>query len=271
MGDEEQVEEATYRQAAQAERSRRQWLFLFVLVAISLWLQWLGPGAMAEMRSEDGSESVLALHLLPLVALALALFWRHPAGRLTLFPVCFIPGLAMLPDIERAALMSPPSLILGLATALLYLVVAAARPPEVTYGTPRQRVAKAAKIADSWAPAFRRFVVTRAVVMSLIFGLITYGLFWDPAVAQTLAAVDGELGPRTQHSFVAVVMYFAWMVATYIGAVLPALNWEYHRRRRLTLAQVVGGRQKVRRHLWIWLAALMVVTTVVMMAGYWTG
>lgn len=251
----------TYRQAARAERGQRQWMFLFFVVAISLWLQWLGPGALAEVRSEDGSESVLALQLLPLAALVLAAMWNHSIGRLTLFPISFIPGLVMLPDAELEALTTPGSLLLALSTLALYLVISAARPPEASYGVPRRRPAQAGEGGDGYSRSFRRFVGVRMAVMGALFAVITFALFWDPSVAEALAAVDGEAGRKTQHAFVAVVMYFAWMVAVYMGALLPSLNWEYHRRRPPLKKESLARPGRLRRRVWIWLALLMTMTT----------
>ena len=91
--------------------------------------------------------------------------------------------------------------------------------------------------------------------------MITFALFWNPTVAEALAALDGETAQKTQHTFVAVVIYFAWMVAVYVGALLPALNWEYHRRRPPLKSQLLARAPKLRRRVWIWLALLMTMTT----------
>ena len=263
--------EETFWQAASAERSRRLWTFLFLLIAASLWIQWLGPGALAEIRSEDGSETVLALQLLPLAAAAIAVLWDHPAWRLTLFPISFAPGLAMLADAEWEALLGPGALILGLATLALYLIVAAARPPEASYRTTRRRPSRARGERDGYALAYRRFVLVRLLIVGGLFALITYALFWDPATLDALASAQGEEAQGMQHLFAVVVMYFAWMVAVYIAAVLPSLNWEYHRRRPAMPAgqeQLLADQSRLRRRVWTWLAVLLMATTVIV---WWIG
>lgn len=257
---------AAYEQAARAERGPRVWMFLFFLVAASLWGQWLGPAAMAELRSEDGSETVLALQLLPLAVGLAAAMWRHPIGRLVVFPVSFLPGLALLPGAEWEALASPWSLMLALATFGLYLIVSAARPPEATYETPRPTKSLEDEPigGDGLTRSYRRFLIGRVVALTFIFGVITYALFGSTTVTEALNSVPGEQARKIQHSFTAVVMYFTWMIAAYVGIILPSLNWEYDRRRSILperQRRLLNEPRRLQRRIWIWLAILMAVTT----------
>lgn len=257
---EEQREEAATAQAG----DRRLWAVLFAFIAISLWTQWLGAGALAELRSEDGSSAVLALQILPLMAMGIALMWRHEAARLALVPVSFLPGLAMMADAEWAALTSPGSLTLSVATFAVYLVVAASRPRAHETGPVLRRPSAPGSENDGQADFFRRFVVVRFAVMGILFVLVTYGLFFDESTKQALAALDGDTAAATQHVFMVISMYFAWIIAVYMGAILPALNWEYHRRRSAMPAghrRLLADSQRLGRRVFLWLTGLLIVVS----------
>lgn len=210
---------------------RRLWPAVYLVVGAGLWIQLLAPGALAESRSADGSQTILAVQCLPLVALGVGLLWRHVAGRLTIVPLSFIPGLALLPEAELAALTTPWSLGLAVATLALYLVVSAGRPAQMPRELKRPGQGVDQPSSDGHARAFRRFVVVRFAVVGAIFGVVTWAVFVAPGVQEALAGLEGEGATRSQHLFVAVVAYLGWMVAVYVGAMLPALNWEHHRRR----------------------------------------
>lgn len=211
------------------DRRRRIWTVIVWAVAGSLWVQWLGPGAWAEFHSEDGSAAILMLQVLPLIAVAVATTRQHVAWRLALVPMSFLPGLAMLPEAEWEALTTPLSLGLSLATFALYLVVAARGPRRLPEG---QRMSRRAKggLPDRFAESFRRFVALRCAVMAALFALITYGLFFAPSTREALSMARDSGASRLQHLFAVVLMYFAWLVAVYVGALSPAMNWEHDRR-----------------------------------------
>lgn len=252
-------EEAAFGKA----RRRRLWMVLFAAVATSLWVQWLGPGVWAELRSADGSEAVLALQMMPVLVGVLALVWRHPAAVLVLYPVSFLPGLAMLPEAEWEALARPGALTLSLATFGLYLIVAAVAPRRRPTQAVARRSLGAGGDPDGHADAFRRFVVTRFVATAALFAVITYALFFAPSTAEALAAIDGEQARRTQHVFTVIAMYFGWMIAVYVGAILPMMNWEHHRRSSALPGgqrQLLRDPQRLARRVFIWLVGLMVMT-----------
>ncbi len=264
MAKEETAESARDEEAAFGRARRlRLWSILFVVVAVSLWIQWLGPGILAEARSEDGSEFVAALHSLPFFAVAVGVIWRHPAILLGLVPVSFLPGLAMLPDAELEALASPGALIVSLATFALYLVVAAGAPDwRAVRGEVRGDIDGRGR-KDGHADIFRRFVILRFSAMGLLFAAISYALFFDPATSEALASLDDESAMRTQHVFTVVAMYFAWMIAVYIGAILPALNWEHHRRgsgMSADLKRLIARPDRLVRRVLLWLGCLFVTT-----------
>ena len=247
---------------APRQGGRRLWSVLFVVVAISLWAQWLGAGALAEIQSEDGSSMVLALQLLPLAAMAVALMWHHSAARLALVPVSFLPGLALLADAEWAALSSPWALSFAVATFALYLVVAASRPTDEPVQSFLRRSASADYFKDGQAHFFRRFVALRFAVMGFLFVLITYALFFDPSTQQALASLEGEKAAVTQHVFMVILLYFGWVIAVYMGAILPALNWEYRRRRSAlptAQRQLLAQPARLGRRVFFWLMSLLIV------------
>ena len=242
----------------QAERDNQLWFLLFVLLAGSLWAQWLGTGAWIEIQSEDGSAAILALQLLPLAIAAVAVTWNHPAPRLVLFPISFLPGMALLTEAEWASMGEPLAMVLSAATFGLYLIVAASRPRTVNLMTlPRRTVeSREAESADE----FRWFVQQRVVVMALVGLAISYGLFFDPHIAAQIDAA-GEQGP-TQHAFMAVLLYFGWMIAVYMGAILPVLNWEHDRRQPvlpLRQRRLMEATQSLRRRVIFWVGLIVMV------------
>lgn len=243
--------------------SRRLWPLLFGVIGFGLWIQLLAPGALAESRSADGSQFVVFVHCLPLVALGVGLLWRHVAGRLTVVPLSFVPGLAMLPRAELAALTSTWSLVLAIGTLALYLVVAASRPAGPSGAGKETGQPVIQPSADRHAGAYRWFVATRFGAVAVVFCVVTWALFFAPSIQEALAALEGEDATRSQHLFTAVVVYLVWMVVAYVGAVLPALNWEYYRRRsglpdsHRALLEAPG---RLGRRIVAWLAVSMVVT-----------
>lgn len=250
------------------ERDQQAWYFLFILLAASLWAQWLGLGAWTEIQSEDGSAAILALHLLPLGTAAVAVMWNHPAPRLVIFPVSFLPGLALLAEAEWASLAEGGSVLLALVTFGLYLVVAAGRPGvETLEALPSRRLEP--EVVDGYAWRFKRFVTIRMTVMAVLFLVITYALFFDPAITATLSEI--EVGEQTHHVFMVVLLYFSWMIVVYMGAILPILNWEHDRRqpaipRRQRELMANPGRLGRRIVFWILLLFTAMSTSMWMMA-----
>ncbi len=243
------------------DRRRRMWAFVVWAIVISLWVQWLGAGAWAELQSEDGSVVVLMLQGLPLVAVAVATNWDHLAGRMALVPMSFLPGLAMLAQAEWEVLWAPMPVGLSMATFALYLLVAARGPAGADDGSREGRRAQGG-LPDGFAANFRQFLTVRFVVMALLFTVITYGLFFAPATQEALGGIGDSEASRLQHVFAVVLIYFAWLVTVYVGALLPALNWEHDRRRLGVPAsqlELLGDAQRLGRRVGGWVVALSVV------------
>lgn len=243
------------------DRRRRVWAAVLWVIVGSLWVQWLGPGAWAEFRSEDGSAAVLMLQGLPFVAAAVATTRDHRAWRMALVPLSFLPGLAMLPEAEWEALATPVSVGLSLATFALYLVVAA-RGPAASPPTQAKRQRAQGGLPDRYAASFHQFVVLRFAVMAVLFAVITYGLFFAPSTQEALSMARDSSARTLQHVFAVVLMYFAWLVAVYVGAVLPALSWEHDRRRTGVpprQLQLLGRPGRLRRRVVGWVIGLSVV------------
>ncbi len=254
--------EGTNSGGEQLAQSRRLWLFLWTVIAASLWAQWLGPGAAAELQSEDGSALVLALQILPLATGVVAAMWRHPAALLALFPISFLPGLALLPQAEWQALSSLGAVLSSLATFGLYLLVSASVPADTSPSSDRDQRAIEGASKDRHGDAFRRFVVLRFGAVAVLFAIITYALFFSPDLQQAFAALETEKAARTQHVFAVVTMYFAWMIAVYVAAVLPSLNWEFRRRRSAIPPKqraLLDAPKPLKRRVAIWLVSLLVV------------
>ena len=246
---------------------RRLWLLLFVIVTVGLWVQLLGMGTAAELQSEDGTGIAVTLYLIPLIAAMIAVVWRHPAGRLALYPVSFLPGLAWLPDAEWQSLASAGSLVPAAATLAVYFVVAASRPSEMPARIEQGRRDSRGDSSDDHALRYRRFVVSRFSVMALIFVVITYALFVDAGIQESLATLQDQTASKTQQLFSAAAVYLGWLVVVYVGAVVPALNWEYHRRRSPLssgVRRLIEEPNRLVRRIVLWLCGLMAITAVVL-------
>lgn len=234
-----------------------------MLVAAGLWVMWLGPGAVAEYQSVDGSAWRLAAYGLPLLIVAGAVVWDHPAGRLGVVPVSFVPGLALLPDAEWAALSEPVSVLVAAGTFAVYLVVAAAGP-DGAGSLSSDRIGEATgEGSDDHSEVYRRFVAVRFGALGVVFCAIVYALYLDPSIAASFARLEGEQAARNQQLFTAVVVFFGWMVVLYTGAISPALNWERHRRREripAAVRELQKGPGLLRRRLVGWLGALVIVS-----------
>ena len=251
--------------------SRRLWSGACAVITVGLWLQWLAPGLVAELQSEDGSELIVAAQLLPLATALPAVLWHHPAGRLALFPLSFLPGLALLPRAEWEALSSPGSLVLAGVTFAVYLAVAAARPSDLP-DRPGADYRDSPLNSDTGRGAFSWFLLTRFGVVGAVFVVVTYALFFDPAVAGALEEIEDDTARRTHHLFMAVTAYLSWMAVMYVGAVLPSVNWEHHRQSGVLSPrqrQLLRRPARLGRRVLGWLAAAVVVTVVLFWAPGW--
>ncbi len=257
-----------------ATRHRRRWFVLYVVVTLSLWMQWFGLGVLSEVRSDDGSEAALAAYLLPLAMMVVGALWKHPAGRLALVPSSCLPGLAMLAPPEWEALSEPVPLVIGAVTLALYWVVALKRPSprreEVQRGLREEEVAQVTGAEARRERAFGRFVIRRVALVAGLGGLLVYGMLWSPQVTDALATAASEQGRIRQETLVAVTMSFSWMVVVYMALILPTLNWDRVRlqppagQRLLALLRQPEG---LKRRVAIWLILLCVGTAALILEG----
>ncbi len=244
----------------EVERDQKVWFVLFVMLSVALWAQWLGGGAAREVISEDGSGAVLALSLLPLGAAVLALVWRHPALELVVVPLSFVPGLIFLPEAEWARLGEPFALMASGLLFGMYLVVAAGRPPaSELVGLPRRALEEELERSDQRSEAFRAFVMVRMVAMAAVFCVITYALFFSVPIQEHFEALEEG---QVQHVFTTVLLYFGWSIVAYMGAVLPALNWEHDRRQSVLTRrerQLLASGPRLARRVALEVGAVVVV------------
>lgn len=248
------------------ERAYQLWILLFGVLIVSLWVQWVGLGALTEIESEDGSATILALHLLPLGIGALAMVWEHPSARLFLFPASFLPGFLMLPDLERQALMEPRTLTMAVATLGVYFVVAASRPAVTTLFTTGLRQLQP-QLLDPLARRFRRLLVIRVILLAAIGVVITYGLFFDAHIAGHLAQLGEQEEGDVQFVFMVVLLYFSWMIVIYMAGILPLLNWEYERRQTAvskSLRRLLRHPDRLRRRIILWIGLLFLTVTAIL-------
>ncbi len=270
--DGEQNLERDQEAAFGAARYHRRWLAVYVVVALSLWLQWLGVGVWIEVRSEDGSEAALAAYLVPLAVLVVGAMWRHPAGRLALVPASFLPGLAMLPAPEWEAMGEPLAMGLSAVTFLIYLLAALKVPAgEGKWEAQELETAEVALSEEADIDrAFHRFVARRVAVVAALGALLVYGVYWSPAVEAALALTEEPGVQRRQHTLVAVAMAFSWMVVVYMTLILPALNWDRHRRgppEGAKLRALLSRGGALRRRVAIWLILLSAATAAMIFEG----
>lgn len=254
------------------DREYRVWSVLLFVLGVGLWVQLLGAGAWAEVQSEDGSGAILALQLLPLLMAMVAVSVHHGAARLSLFPLSFLPGMALMTDVEWAAMGEPASLMVKGGLFGLYLLVAAGRPEtKDVVATPRRPVMEPGGVFED--RRFRRFLGMRVFAGVALFAVISYALFLDPQIGAAIAAVDaaGESSGRSHHSFMVILAYFGWAIALYMGTVLPILNWEYERyqQRRLRSSRALiepSGRLMVRIMLWLGGMIIVIIGALMMLS-----
>ncbi|WP_146618190.1 hypothetical protein [Lujinxingia litoralis] len=235
-----------------------KWALLAFLM-LNLWAQWLGAGLFAELRSADGSGLRILAMMVPLVVGVVGLVHAHPALRLLIFPVSFLPGMALLAEREWEAMSEPVALLMAVASFVLYLIVAAISGEEGEL--PAQQPADVHP-GDGRAGDYRFFVRSRVLAVSAVLAAILGALYVSPAIKTSLVAQAAERAPL-HLTFMAVVMLFAWVVMAYISAVLPALNWEYDRRQPVfsqSLARLMSSpRTLARRVMWRVVAAGAVI------------
>lgn len=248
------------------ERDQKMWLVLFVLITGALWVHWLGGGVIAEVSDQESSGALMALYLIPLAVATMAVVWRQRGLSLLAVPLSFLPGLWVLPEPAWERLGEP--LALGIAGALfgLYLLVAAGRPDtESLVGLKRRSLEEALERSDRYSEEFRRFVFLRMVALGGIFAAITYGLFVDPAAAEAFDSLGAF--SADQRVFTAVLLYFAWSIALYMGAILPALNWEHDRRQPVIserLRSRMNSPARLVRQVALWIGAATVLIVLAM-------
>ena len=246
------------QQEASGQRGSVWRTMLLAFLALTLWGQWLGAGLVAEVLSADGSGLRVIAMLTPLFFGALAGVRANPALRLMVFPVSFLPAMALLTEREWAAMAEPMTLLASAATFLSYLVVAAIG--DDLNETPGQKPTEV-HATDSLASRYRVFVRTRSAVVLGVLTVLVWMLFVDPQISRTLVERAGDRA--TLHlTFMTVLMLFAWVVMAYMAAVLPALNWEYERRQpvltrgQLRLLESPGA---LKRRVVGWVAAAAMV------------
>jgi hypothetical protein len=203
-------------------RQSATWQLVTTGLGVSLWVQLFGAALGARLGAPASEAGAALAYLLPLLALAAATVWRAAPLALLIVPISLLPGLALLPPIERILLTEGAALLRIGLSLLLYMAAASAglmADPVPGESTP------SAEQREGGAE-YMQVVYGRAVVMLLVFIAPAYAVYADPAIAAALSERYGG-SPEVARSFIGMLHFFAWSVLAYMLVLLPVLNLEY--------------------------------------------
>lgn len=242
-----------------ALRSSKLWPVATIALGLGLWLQLFAMPMLSELQFEQGRLHAILAYMVPLGLLFVGVYFRMAMVLLTFVPVCLLPGLVMLPEPERLMLSEGLSMIRLGASLSLFLAIASA-------GSDLTRRDEQIELldADQGQMArmdYHRFILVRIGVLMILFVVPAYAIFQDPTIAQSLST-HYQNKPQLARTFLGLMHFFAWSVATYMMVLMPALNIEYDQRSLNRELKEIGERL-TRRHLLkrvvLWFAIAAVV------------
>ena len=216
------------------------------ILGLSLWAQL----AMFSFRDElaaDTSPARVLLYIVPFAVIGAGFWLRSAVLLLAVFPLSLLPPSVMI-EHGGATFDGPWSAVQGCATMAIYLALvsswlgagAAAASVDIEDDVDPRVKASSRTTAGS---EFRRFIYPRLVPLLLLWAVPTYAIFWDPAIAATIAQNHPER-PEVAQIFIAMIVFFAWAIVAYMSFVVPSLNLEYDvRRLERSLDQIVAQAQ----------------------------
>jgi hypothetical protein len=212
-------------QATERLTLRRQsaaWQLVTGALGISLWVQLFGAALGAQFGAPASQVGALLAYLLPLVTLALGAMWRNASVALFAVPISFLPGITLMPPLERLLLNDGLAMLRVGASLLLYMAAASAG----LMADPVPGESQPANDLREGGAEYMRVVYGRAVALLVIFIAPAYAVYADPAIAALLSERYGG-SPQVARAFIGMLHFFAWSVLAYMLVLLPVLNLEY--------------------------------------------
>lgn len=225
-------------------------------LGISLWAQLFWSPLSIEFGAASRSAWHLAAYSTPLfIGLAAALL-AHPVGRLFVFPVSFLPGLAMMPEPDMATLGGPLRLgMVGLTLAGYVAVGAWASRARSQHGDLAAGIdAEGDTSIQRVDGLYTGFWWVRGAFVVGLLGMILWGTLVAPTVTDALEqAYDGRV--ETARTFLVVFGFFLWTVLVYAFFYRPLANLEYDVRRLRERTSADGlDRWPIQRRMITWVA-----------------
>lgn len=240
------------------------WAYLVLVLGVSLWAQIFSLPLLDEFQFTDHNALATVAYMVPLVALVPGALFRVPALTLLVYPLCFIPGIVLLPERSLVELEQGFSLLrIGVTMAAYVGAAAAGATRTQSVGQIDATDADQTRSVDGIYPFY--FVV-RCVILIVMLLVTQYAAFHDPTIAAKIAQNFADR-PQAARTFIGLFSFFAWCVAAYTMFFVPLMNLEYDVRKlsRTIDAMVDGGR----RSSWIRLGVWALVATVAI-AVAWT-
>jgi phage shock protein PspC (stress-responsive transcriptional regulator) len=198
------------------------WQLVTIGLGLSVWLQLFSAPLLRELSAADGALVVASAYLLPLLALWTSTVWRSAPVSLGAVPTSLLPGLALMPPLERLMFNDGVTLLRVGLSLLLYLAASSAG----LMADPEPGESKAAQEVHEGNSDYLRVVYARAAVMVLVFVIPAYGVYGEMGVAAALSQGYGER-PEVARTFIGMALFFSWSVLAYMLVMLPVLNLEY--------------------------------------------
>ncbi|MFP4596998.1 MAG: hypothetical protein ACLFVJ_02025 [Persicimonas sp.] len=241
------------------------WSPLVVALGLSFWAQIFMLPLFEELRFVEGSQAATLTYLLPLAALLSGVYIRFAALILLVFPLCFVPGVLLLPERSIIELEQWTSMMRIGVTLAAYIGVAAASltGAEVVGEVDGARDEPAERVGGIYPFYF----LVRGLILLVLLVVTQYAVFQDPAVAEKITQHYSER-PEGARAFIGLFIFFAWCVAAYTMFFVPLMNLEYDvRRLSRTIDEMADGGRRARwMHIggWFLVAAIVVATMTIL-------
>lgn len=242
------------------------WSPLVAVLGLSLWAQIFMLPLFEELRFIEGSQAATLAYLLPLVVLLSGAYFRVAALTLLVFPLCFVPGVILLPERSIIDLEQWTSMMRIGVTLAAYIGVAAASltGTELVGEVDGARDEPAERVGGIYPFYF----LVRGLILLVLLVVTQYAAFHDPAIAETIAQHYSQR-PGGARAFIGLFIFFAWCVAAYTMFFVPLMNLEYDvRRLSRTVDEMADGGRRAR---WLriggWFLVAAVVVGTVMVLG----
>ncbi|QDG49755.1 hypothetical protein FIV42_03085 [Persicimonas caeni] len=227
------------------------WAYLVLVLGVSLWAQLFSLPLLDEFQFTDHNALATMAYMVPLVALVPGALFRVPVLTLLVFPICFVPGVVLLPERSVIELEQGFSMLrIGVTMAAYVGVAAAGAARTQTVGHIDAADSDDAQSVDGIYPFY--FVV-RCVILIALLLITQYAAFYDPTIAAKIAESYADR-PQAARTFIGLFSFFAWCVAAYTMFFVPLMNLEYDVRKlsRTISGMLEGGRRAslVRLSLW---------------------